>query len=1310
MIKKLFISIALLLGLLGSASASHYMGGEIYWKCQPNGQYKFYMRVYQECAGILYSTGSEQLSTNVPGLTTITLYYVDSTDISPNCYPGTGPLFPHLNCETTTVSNTGGVREWIYESNPVSLPAGPPPATGWVFSYTGCCRNPCTNISNTSSMDWFLRAIMYPYPSATYNTCWDNSPSFLERPSTVICTGYPFSYNPNAYDIELDSLAYEWAQPWTGNNTPIPAGSYNGTYSWNSPLPGPGLNPNNVAATVNPNTGEVSFTSFTSGAFVTVNKVSAFRCGVKVAEIFREMQVVLLPCPGNDPPTVIIQYPNGDTLSNYVDTVFAGAMVSYNMWAFDGQMLNDTFTPQTIKVTATGTQLGLNGISTTTGCLNPPCAIIFWGDTINPMPLPALGIWALNTQFRWQTSCSHLATDIGCGGVSNVYNFIVATSDDYCPAPAIRWTTITIVVKNAIMPPPSPRCITTEPNGHLKLSWVIPDTIVIPNTWNAYLIYRSTNINGPYTLIDSLKTANNYYVTSTNWTDLTAHGNDTVYYYYMQTRSGCYGNYFSAYSDTLSNMLLNSTNTLDGHVLNQWNPISNPLPPTSTGKYSVLFRYNSVWSELDTSYDCSAYSLVNGCGYIKFRISLADASGCSSMSNIDSALFQTATPPFPHCLAVEPNGSVTVTFEPPADTNLTFFSAYLFYSSDTPTSGYNLVDSITNPAQFVKNISAINANDAPEYLYIINRIYCDGYFYSNTSDTLKTLFLSITSLNPLNSQLFWNVMHVPPIPSASNQYDIYRGFPVGDWNHLTQTPLLTATDNLVLCDDTIPYRIEMADAIGCVSVSNVAKTRYYDNIPPPIPLLDTVSIDSITGFTHISWLPNSPETSGYLIFWDNGGTLTLLDTVWGTNTTHYVDNTSPGNGCDAPKSYVIAAIDSCWLTSGMGIDKPHNTIHLEIAHIDPCGAKITLSWNPYQNMVDTLGGYRVYVSDNGAPWTLLGNVLPAGPGFPVPTTFTHEGFVQDRYYCYSVQAYNNSNTRTSSSCKACIFATKPKQPQFIFLRNATVKPDNTIDLKLHTDTSAYVTEYRILRAYDKPGPYQLAGKLPSSWEPDLIYNDESVDPANFSYYYAVTVIDSCGLEVLHSDTARTILLTVEPKANFTNRLDWNDYEGWTWSFVKGYQLYRSIDGMTDPIPIATVPYGKQFYVDDVSGYFDTQGKFQYYLEALEGPGSLAFNDTSYSNAAADVQPSHTYIPNAFSPKGYNNIFKPISIYADTKNYYFVIYNRMGEMLFETRDPSEGWDGTYEGDYVPLGVYIYYVKFTTSGGEKFEKRATVTVIK
>ena len=83
-----------------------------------------------------------------------------------------------------------------------------------------------------------------------------------------------------------------------------------------------------------------------------------------------------------------------------------------------------------------------------------------------------------------------------------------------------------------------------------------------------------------------------------------------------------------------------------------------------------------------------------------------------------------------------------------------------------------------------------------------------------------------------------------------------------------------------------------------------------------------------------------------------------------------------------------------------------------------------------------------------------------------------------------------------------------------------------------------------------------------------------------------------------------------------------------------------------------------------------------------------------------------YIPNTFTPNGdeFNQTFKPIfSSSIDPYNYSFYIYNRWGQVIFETQDIERGWDGLFgdDGIPVPLGTYTYkiIVKFTETDGRK-----------
>ncbi len=86
-----------------------------------------------------------------------------------------------------------------------------------------------------------------------------------------------------------------------------------------------------------------------------------------------------------------------------------------------------------------------------------------------------------------------------------------------------------------------------------------------------------------------------------------------------------------------------------------------------------------------------------------------------------------------------------------------------------------------------------------------------------------------------------------------------------------------------------------------------------------------------------------------------------------------------------------------------------------------------------------------------------------------------------------------------------------------------------------------------------------------------------------------------------------------------------------------------------------------------------------------------------------------YIPNSFSPSGYNTVFKPIGEIVISKTYQFAVYNRWGQMVFETKDINQGWDGRFNGKYVPAGAYIYYLRIDNGYEDPFEKIGTVTII-
>ena len=91
-----------------------------------------------------------------------------------------------------------------------------------------------------------------------------------------------------------------------------------------------------------------------------------------------------------------------------------------------------------------------------------------------------------------------------------------------------------------------------------------------------------------------------------------------------------------------------------------------------------------------------------------------------------------------------------------------------------------------------------------------------------------------------------------------------------------------------------------------------------------------------------------------------------------------------------------------------------------------------------------------------------------------------------------------------------------------------------------------------------------------------------------------------------------------------------------------------------------------------------------------------------------------FMPNAFTPNGDgdNEGFKGKGILDGVQGFSMQIWNRWGELVFESTNPDEEWNGRAQqtGGISPEGVYVYQVKFTGPDGEKMEYKGFATLIR
>ena len=114
-----------------------------------------------------------------------------------------------------------------------------------------------------------------------------------------------------------------------------------------------------------------------------------------------------------------------------------------------------------------------------------------------------------------------------------------------------------------------------------------------------------------------------------------------------------------------------------------------------------------------------------------------------------------------------------------------------------------------------------------------------------------------------------------------------------------------------------------------------------------------------------------------------------------------------------------------------------------------------------------------------------------------------------------------------------------------------------------------------------------------------------------------------------------------------------------------------------------------------------EGEYSVLIETAEGCQNL--ENVMMINTFLPV-----LIPNAFTPNGdgLNDTFRPVATSDLIRQFSMVIYNRWGQRVLVTTNPSEGWDGKYAA----AGVYVWVINYADYLGKAYTLRVSITVLK
>ncbi len=201
----------------------------------------------------------------------------------------------------------------------------------------------------------------------------------------------------------------------------------------------------------------------------------------------------------------------------------------------------------------------------------------------------------------------------------------------------------------------------------------------------------------------------------------------------------------------------------------------------------------------------------------------------------------------------------------------------------------------------------------------------------------------------------------------------------------------------------------------------------------------------------------------------------------------------------------------------------------------------------------------------------------------------------------------------------------------------------------------------------------------------------SIQAANHGNYTLI-VTNECG-----SDTANMFVNVNGPTASF-------DIDGALNTPTTINYLNTSTNGDFYQWYLANGETSNSF---SPSQYFNTGGDYQITLIVTDANGCK----DSVTKPLLITEPYNFYLPNIFTPNGDSINDKFFVVATGITRFRMSIFNRWGELIYESFDIYEGWDGSSKtGQDASAGVYIVIVDYVTADGKEERRDGHVTLIK
>lgn len=492
-------------------------------------------------------------------------------------------------------------------------------------------------------------------------------------------------------------------------------------------------------------------------------------------------------------------------------------------------------------------------------------------------------------------------------------------------------------------------------------------------------------------------------------------------------------------------------------------------------------------------------------------------------------------------------------------------------------------------------------------------------------------------------------------------------------------------------------------------------------VPPKVTNVSAIPFGN--GVT-VTWDPSSCfNAEGYRIYRTSNPTINQPDCcsdpdlagngfieigeIFGVNNTSFIDNTSLTLGIEY--CYIVRAfyeygqIESCPSDTSCARLKKEVPIitHVTVLQTDATAGVDSVMWSkPTEIDTNQYPGpyfYKVYHGSSlNTVNTFLGQTNTTANLYNSDTSFTHVNLdTETPENFYRVELFYDSLgtsllVGTSNSAGSIHIWTTPN--------------DNQITISWDEDVPWINTEYYIYRSSNFGGPFTLIDSTITQTYTDtgLVNGSEYCYYVQSEGYYTSSSIVNpiFNLSQIACDFPIDLTAPCPPVLTINgdcelgeNTLIWTNPNNFCADDVMSYNVYFTpIEGEAMELVASIGTDSDTIY----SHSFNGSVAGCYIVTAIDS--AQYGNESDSSNTVCfDNCPSY-WLPNVFTPNGdgTNDLFSALVPYSYVESVQFQVYNRWGQIIFETTDPDINWDGKHmeTGTLVPDGVYYYLCTVNT----------------